>query len=113
MVMYIGRWNQWHVLALLHSWSRPQRRNEPRSRSSVALPLGINGEESGAAPGYRDSGEQNRFGDMNGVGNNGYSWSAATRGIYGQDLLFKVTWLYPSFANDSRAYGFQLRCLSE
>ncbi len=50
---------------------------------------------------------------MNGVGNNGYSWSASTRGIYGQDLLFKVTWLYPSFANDSRAYGFQLRCLSE
>ncbi|WP_294594632.1 hypothetical protein [uncultured Rikenella sp.] len=50
---------------------------------------------------------------MNGVGNNGYSWSAATRGIYGQDLLFKVTWLYPNFANDSRAYGFQLRCLSE
>ncbi|WP_294597943.1 hypothetical protein [uncultured Rikenella sp.] len=51
-----------------------------------------------------------------GVGNHGYSWSSASyasvdhyRGMY---LNFNATALYPSNA-DSRAYGFQLRCLSE
>ncbi len=64
------------------------------------------------APGNRHSSS----GDPVGVGNHGYSWSSASyasvdhyRGMY---LNFNATALYPSNA-DSRAYGFQLRCLSE
>ena len=112
MVMYIGRWNQWHVLALLHSWSRPQRRNEPRSRSSVALPLGINGEESGAAPGYRDFGRAGYEGVAGGIGNNGFCWSSATNGIRVLDLKIHSQLLSTSFS-DYRGHGFPLRCLSE
>ena len=38
--------------------------------------------------------------------------ATAVSGTNGMHLSFNVTWLYPSGA-DSRAYGFQLRCLSE
>ena len=46
------------------------------------------------------------------VGYYGFSWSSATSGTGGLDLNFNSQHLYASNA-DSRAYGFQLRCLSE
>ncbi|WP_300828924.1 hypothetical protein [uncultured Rikenella sp.] len=61
-----------------------------------------------AAPGFRDR----DTGALLAVGNDGYSWSSATSGISGLDLSFSVVWLPPSFAH-YRAYGLQLRCLSE
>ena len=60
------------------------------------------------APGYRSSGS----GAPVSVGNNGFSWSSATSGIYGLDLNFHSQPLYTSYS-DSRAHGFQLRCLTE
>ena len=60
------------------------------------------------APGYHDGGG----GALWYVGNHGFSWSSATSGIYGLHLVFNVAQLYPSSAG-YRAYGFQLRCLSE
>ncbi len=47
-----------------------------------------------------------------GVGHHGFSWSSVTGGVYGLDLNFYSQYLSASFS-DSRAYGFQLRCLSE
>ncbi|WP_297829676.1 hypothetical protein [uncultured Rikenella sp.] len=76
------------------------------------MPLGINGEESGAAPGYRDAGYYGRLGDLTDIGNYGYSWSSTISGANSQKLRFYVTGLTPSHAGN-RAYGFQLRCLSE
>ncbi|WP_294594883.1 hypothetical protein [uncultured Rikenella sp.] len=46
------------------------------------------------------------------VGHYGFSWSSATSGIYGLDLNFYSQSLSTSYS-DSRAHGFQLRCLSE
>ena len=46
------------------------------------------------------------------VGYHGYSWSSVTSGISGLDLNLHSQNLNPSHA-DYRAYGFQLRCLSE
>ena len=66
------------------------------------MPLGIN------APGYRWS----ISGVPGGVGNDGFSYSSSVSGILGMTMSFYVTWLGPSSA-DGRAYGLQLRCLSE
>ena len=60
------------------------------------------------APGYHDGGG----GALYYVGNHGFSWSSRVSGTYGMHLVFNVTELYPSSAG-YRAYGFQLRCLSE
>ncbi len=64
------------------------------------------------APGYRGIGE----GALWRVGNRGYIWSSTSydSGDHsrGMDLGFYATWL-GSGAADDRAYGFQLRCLSE
>ncbi|WP_294596661.1 hypothetical protein [uncultured Rikenella sp.] len=46
------------------------------------------------------------------VGYNGFSWSSATSGIGSLDLYFHSQHLDPS-GTLNRAYGFQLRCLSE
>ncbi|WP_300726604.1 hypothetical protein [uncultured Rikenella sp.] len=46
------------------------------------------------------------------VGGNGYSYSSSVSGTNGMNLNFGVAWLHPSSA-DGRAYGYQLRCLSE
>ncbi|WP_300829057.1 hypothetical protein [uncultured Rikenella sp.] len=46
------------------------------------------------------------------VGNHGFSWSSTVSGTNGMYLNFFVTWLGPSSAY-YRAYGFQLRCLSD
>ena len=64
------------------------------------------------APGFRDYGRGGAEGAARYVGNYGYSWSSATNGIYGQYLVFSVTSLSSSNALN-RAFGFQLRCLSE
>ena len=60
------------------------------------------------APGYRSL----NTGTLSDVSNSGFSWCSATSGIHGVYLNFGVTWLNPGLANN-RAYGFQLRCLSE
>ncbi|WP_294598212.1 hypothetical protein [uncultured Rikenella sp.] len=46
------------------------------------------------------------------VGNNGFSWSFTTGGIYGLDLNLYSQGLSTS-SSDRRGHGFQLRCLSE
>ncbi|WP_300729143.1 hypothetical protein [uncultured Rikenella sp.] len=67
---------------------------------------------SGTAPGHRGSGE----GALWGVGIGGYNWSSTSydsgdryRGVL---LHYYATYLNPSDVY-LRAYGFQLRCLSE
>ena len=49
---------------------------------------------------------------MGGYGNYGYSWSSTVGDINGLYLGFLATGLFSTYAN-SRAYSFQLRCLSE
>ncbi|WP_300727512.1 hypothetical protein [uncultured Rikenella sp.] len=46
------------------------------------------------------------------VGSYGYSWSLTASGTNGIYLYFCAAWIDSSFAYP-RAYGFQLRCLSE
>ncbi|WP_294600082.1 hypothetical protein [uncultured Rikenella sp.] len=46
------------------------------------------------------------------VGDGSYSWSSAVSGTYSVHLHFGTIWFVPNNA-DLRAYGFQLRCLSE
>ncbi|WP_299456582.1 hypothetical protein [uncultured Rikenella sp.] len=46
------------------------------------------------------------------VANYGCSWASTASSIHGMYLSFHVAGLNPSNAN-SRAYGLQLRCLSE
>ncbi|WP_297832485.1 hypothetical protein [uncultured Rikenella sp.] len=99
------------------------------------MPLGINGQEAldgtdwglrtrawayflsdfairaplGPAPGYRhrDTGFQGNIGYC------GSSRSSSTaNGTDDARLDFSVAWLYPGYAS-GRAYGLQLRCLSE
>ncbi|WP_294592767.1 hypothetical protein [uncultured Rikenella sp.] len=64
------------------------------------------------APGFRDAGNNGRLGALTDVGNYGYSWASTVGGTNGMHLGFSVAWLNPSTAY-YRAYGFQLRCLSE
>ena len=64
------------------------------------------------APGYRGAGEKSSLGDLVSVAGGGFNWSSAASGIYGSYLLSYVSNLNPSNSN-ARAYGFQLRCLSE
>ncbi|WP_294601132.1 hypothetical protein [uncultured Rikenella sp.] len=45
-------------------------------------------------------------------GRNGYSWSSSVSGTHGMDLDFYAIALCPDYATN-RAYGLQLRCLSE
>ncbi|WP_294596475.1 hypothetical protein [uncultured Rikenella sp.] len=65
----------------------------------------------GPAPGYRDFGRKGWEGITRGIGNGGYSWSLLAGNTNGM-LSFDMTWLNSS-GSDYRAYGFQLRCLSE
>ncbi len=60
------------------------------------------------APGHRHA----YSGGPVSVGYNGFGWSSATSGISGLDLNFHSQGLNTS-NSDSRAHGFQLRCLSE
>ncbi|WP_294598597.1 hypothetical protein [uncultured Rikenella sp.] len=49
---------------------------------------------------------------MGGTYNRSYNWSSATSSIRSVGLDFNVTWINSSYG-DYRAYGSQLRCLSE
>ena len=60
------------------------------------------------APGRRNS----YSGAPVSVGHDGFSYSSSVSGNSGVYLGFYVTGLVPSSSN-GRAYGFQLRCLSE
>ncbi|WP_300728975.1 hypothetical protein [uncultured Rikenella sp.] len=60
------------------------------------------------APGYRHP----YSGTLYDIGNHGYSWSSTVSGIAGVFLIFSTQDFGPSNTN-CRAYGFQLRCLSE
>ncbi len=62
----------------------------------------------GRAPGYRER----TNGALSGIGYYGYSWASTVNDIHSIYLGLSVTWLNTSYSN-SRAYGFQLRCLSE
>ncbi|WP_304708289.1 hypothetical protein [uncultured Rikenella sp.] len=46
------------------------------------------------------------------VSTNGYSWASTVNDTDGMNLGLSVTWLVSSCPS-GRAYGFQLRCLSE
>ena len=77
------------------------------------FPKGARKNTQHPAPGYRDFG---RLGALGGVGNSGYGWASTSydsgdhyRGMY---LHFGATALHPSLTT-YRAYGRQLRCLSE
>ncbi len=61
----------------------------------------------GIALGYRYS----RSGEPGYVGF-GYSWASGVSDINGMSMGFGTTWLYLNHTV-YRAYGFQLRCLSE
>jgi len=60
------------------------------------------------APGNRHA----NWGTMTGVGDIGFSQSSTINDIRGHHLLIGVNRLNPSYT-DPRAYGLQLRCLSE
>ncbi|WP_299456647.1 hypothetical protein [uncultured Rikenella sp.] len=60
------------------------------------------------APGFREKSN----GELVSIDNGGFSYSSSVGGNHGMSLNFSVTYLYPS-SSDYRAYGFQLRCLSE
>ncbi|WP_294599669.1 hypothetical protein [uncultured Rikenella sp.] len=60
------------------------------------------------APGFRSDDE----GVLSSVGNNGASWSSSIIGDSSIHLGFGAIWFY-SNGVPHRAYGFQLRCLSE
>ncbi len=60
------------------------------------------------APGFRGRSE----GAIGVAGNSGYCWASTIREIYGMYLHFSMVEFTDSGAN-SRAYGRQLRCLSE
>ncbi len=63
---------------------------------------------SGTAPGYRSY----TLGVQSSVGNGGFCYSSSVKGGNGMYLNFDVTRL-DSGSSNSRAYGLQLRCLSE
>ena len=73
----------------------------------LLLPLPV---VRGAAPGFRDAGNNGKNGALMNVGNNGFSWSSAVSGSNGVYLNFNATNLNPSNTN-SRAFGLQVRCL--
>ncbi|WP_300646476.1 hypothetical protein [uncultured Rikenella sp.] len=64
------------------------------------------------APGFRDAGNDGRLGDLLYIGNSGFCYSSSMSGSNGVYLTFTVASLYHSDAGH-RAYGLQLRCLSE
>ena len=67
---------------------------------------------SGCAPGYRDAGNEGCFGALVTTGTVGSVWSASTDSEGGIYLDFNMNYFYSGRAHN-RAYGFQLRCLSE
>ncbi len=78
----------------------------------VFSPVRSNKRPLGAAPGFRDAMGNRGYGRLWYVGYGGYSWSSFVSGGSVLFLDFNSTWLLPQGSN-SRAYGFQLRCLQE
>ncbi|WP_300828550.1 hypothetical protein [uncultured Rikenella sp.] len=64
------------------------------------------------APGYRGNGTNDRLGTLVVVGSDGYSWASTAIDYRSMYLHFQTTGLV-SGSITSRAYGLQLRCLSE
>ena len=89
------------VAGLRRGWLRPARFFEPQE--SVQ-----NVNRNKPAPGERHY----TTGALYGVGSYGYSCSSTAGGTNGRHLFFHVTALDPHRAH-TRAYDFQLRCLSE
>jgi len=81
---------------------------------SVCLFLGLfaHGVSRCPAPGFRDSGYE--AGVLHCGGSHGFSWSSASNasGRNGMSLNFQSQTLNTG-NSDTRAHGFQLRCLSE
>ena len=76
-----------------------------RASCSLRVPLG-------AAPGFRDAGNNKGYGTLYAVGAYGYSWSSTGLGAYAHHLNFRYSWLLPQYSYH-RAYGLQLRCLQK
>ena len=78
-----------------------------RASCSLRVPLG-------AAPGFRDSGGRgtDAAGKLYNVGSGGYIWSSTITGSYARFLHFYYNGVGPQ-GNDTRAYGFPLRCLQK
>ncbi|WP_294600755.1 hypothetical protein [uncultured Rikenella sp.] len=74
----------------------------------TGFPKGARENTQHPAPGYRIA----STGTLDGFGYSGYNWSSTTSGTFGIFLD-----IYPNGFNasstDTRAYGRQLRCLSE
>ncbi|WP_304708213.1 hypothetical protein [uncultured Rikenella sp.] len=64
------------------------------------------------APGFRDAGSNGRLGDLMGIGNDGFSYSSSVEDSNRVCLYFYTQRLDASYLG-YRAYGLQLRCLSE
>ncbi len=87
-----------------------------RTRTSILFPFRFTIHVPlGTAPGFRDSG-YGELGVLHNVGHDGYSWSSSSvdsddyyRDL---DLSFNTQGLNPNSVH-YRAYGLQLRCLSE
>ncbi|WP_300829100.1 hypothetical protein [uncultured Rikenella sp.] len=60
------------------------------------------------APGFLSHGD----GLLYQTGNYGYDWSSSVNSIGGRNLNFYTSNINPTYVG-GRAYGFQLRCLSE
>ncbi len=65
-----------------------------------------------AAPGYRDAGNNKRFGDLMRVGSNGSCWSSAFSEAYSVFLHLDTQNFASSYVTNC-GHGLQLRCLSE
>ena len=63
------------------------------------------------APGFRDAGINGGCGTLVSVGNNGFNYSASVSGNNGIGVHFGTKNL--NIIASDRAYGLQLRCLSE
>ena len=64
------------------------------------------------APGYRGAGNEEWMGGLAYVGAYGYSWASTVNEKNSMYMAAYVTWLEPC-SSSFRAFGFQLRCLSE
>ncbi len=64
------------------------------------------------APGFRDGGNNNRFGNLTGVGYDGFS-SSSTASNTGHGSLYFNMQYFNSGSTTIRGHSLQLRCLSE
>ncbi len=67
--------------------------------------------EQHPAPGFRDAGNNKRYGTWYRVGYGGYSWSSTGAGAYARFLYFNYGFLARQTNKTPGGRGFQLRCL--